>query len=159
MVIGYDDPNLDFDPAGKFYSSQDYGLASLYEWHGNHYWFVGVVDAALVAGNLVEWSTTSGYVTNDRAGGSSAGRLPAGVAIIATPVGGFCFIQCSGTGTKTLTTDGSVAAAEYLMPHATTDGGVDTMAAGNEESHFGMAMAADATNDLVAGVWILKTCM
>lgn len=160
MTVGFDDPNLTIDPARSFSSDQtNYSVGYLYEWHGNFYWFVGVVDAALSAGDLVEWSSTSGYVTKDRAGGSSVGRCPAGVAICSCPVGGFTFIQCSGTGTQDLTTDEGVSAADYLMPHATTDGGVDTMAAGSEESHFGLALAADSSTTLAAGKWIFKTCI
>lgn len=143
-------------PDSKYWTEDEYGVGKLFTWQGEFYRFVGVVDAALAEGNLVEYASTPGYVTNDRSGGSSVGRAPAGVAVTACPVGSFCFVQASGVGLSDLTTDGGVAAAEYLMPHATTDGGVDTMADGSEESVFGMAFAADASTTLAAGKYILK---
>ena len=159
MAVGFDDPNLDIDPTSAWWTDgqTEYSVGYLYEWHGNHYWYVGVVDGALTAGDVVTWATTSGYVTP--ADTSSAGLFPAGVAVHACPVGGFCFIQCSGVGTQDLTTDGNVAATNALQPAGTPDGTAIPNAAGSEESHFALAFAADATTTLAAGKWIFKGCI
>ncbi len=53
-----------------------------WESNGKAYRYVLVEDADLAVGEVVEYSDTSGYeVTNDRSGGSSIGRVVAGVAI------------------------------------------------------------------------------
>lgn len=161
MTIGYYTPELDIDPSGQWFMAPGkYVPGFLYEFGGNHYLFAKVVDIAVTAGWLAEYSTVAPLgetVTADRAGGTSVGRVPAGIAMASTPLGGYCFFQRSGVGVKDLLTDGGLAAADVgIMPHATTDGGVDTTAAGSEESNMGTVSSDDASTAQLAGKYMLK---
>lgn len=123
------------------------------------YKFVLVEDAALAAGNLVCYTTDDNNyeVTKDRADGTSDNSKPAGLAIVAIADGDCGWIQTAGLNEATITTDGSVAADEPLIAHATTDGGADSGAnTDTPNKFFGYALDADATNDLVAGKVMLE---
>lgn len=118
---------------------------------GKAYKYILVEDAALAVGNVVEYSDTSGYeVTKDRAGGSSLGRVVAGVALGTISDGYYGWIQVKGLNTYTKT-DGSVAVGDPLVPHASTDGIADTAESGStavntEAQVFGYALVADTTS-------------
>lgn len=114
---------------------------------GNAYKYVLVEDMNLVAGDVVEYSDTTGYeVTKDRAGGASLGRFVAGVAVGAITDAQYGWIQVSGK--VTVKTDGGVAAGDRLVPHASVDGRADTEANGStvvvtSGQVFGFALATD----------------
>lgn len=114
---------------------------------GKAYRYVLAEDADLAAGDVVEFSDTTGYeVTNDRSGGSSVGRVVAGVAVGTITDGQYGWIQVSGVGT--VKTDGGVSAGDALVPHASVDGQADTAASGStvtntEAQVFGYALATD----------------
>ncbi len=94
--------------------------------NGNIYRYVLVEDAALADGDVVEYSDTSGYeVTKDRAGGSSIGRMVAGVAVGTIADASYGWIMVSGRH-DAVKTDGGVTAGDRLVPHATSDGVADT---------------------------------
>lgn len=118
---------------------------------GNVYKYILVEDATLAKGHVVEYSDTSGYeVTKDRAGGSSLGRIVAGVALGAITDAYYGWIQVAGLNTYTKT-DGSVAVGDALVPHASTDGIADTAESGStavntEAQVFGYALVADTTS-------------
>jgi len=117
---------------------------------GNIFRYIQVEDANLVAGDVVEYADTTGYlVTKDRAGGSSVGRFVAGVAVSAITDGNYGWVQVSGVAT--VTTDGGVVKGDRLVPHATADGQADTETAGTTSGQvFGVALADDVSNDVTA---------
>lgn len=124
---------------------------------GKAYKYVLIEDAAVANGDVVEFSDTSGYeVTKDRAGGSSIGRVVAGVAVATVSDGNYGFIQVSGKHSS-VKTDGGVAAGDVLIPHATYDGKADTAAdsstgTGTDGQRFAFALAADDTSASTARV-------
>ena len=83
------------------------------------------------------------YVNNDMAGGTGLGTFPMGVAISAIPENNYGWIQVGGLGYVSIT-DGSVAANDFIVNDTGADGGCDTMADGEEEQVFAMAIAADS---------------
>lgn len=115
------------------------------------YKYVQVEDMNLAVGDVVEYSDTTGNeVTKDRAGGSSIGRVAAGVALGTVTDGNYTWIQVQGLNTY-VKTDGSVAASDPLVPHASSDGVADTAASGStvtntEGQVFGYALVADTTS-------------
>jgi len=118
---------------------------------GNAFKYVRAEDGALAVGDVVEYSDTSGYeVTKDRSGGSSLGRVVAGVALGTITDAYYGWVQVTGLNTYTKT-DGSVAVGDALVPHATADGQADTAASGStvantEAQVFGYALVADTTS-------------
>lgn len=115
------------------------------------YKYVQVEDANLAIGDVVEYSDTTGNeVTKDRAGGASIGRVVAGVALGTITDGYYGWIQVGGLNTY-CKTDGSVAAGDALVPHASSDGVADTAASGStvtntEAQVFGYSLVADTTS-------------
>lgn len=106
----------------------------------------------LALGDVVEYNTAAnGYkVTKDRAGGTSIGRIPAGVALGAITAGQYGWIQVAGLNTY-CKTDGSVAAGDALVPHATADGQADTATSGSTvvitaAQTFGYSLVADTSS-------------
>lgn len=120
-------------------------LGSLTFYNGKYYKFVQFKDAVTYVASpamVVTWADTAcTTVTNDRAGGSSIGQIPAGVVCAVMTQNYYGFIQVTGVVTVG-PTDGSVATAELVVPHATTDGGVDTFSSTLEP--FGVALADDS---------------
>ncbi len=108
-------------------------LGSLVFYGGKFYKFVQYLDAVTYVASpamILEWGDTAcTTVTPDRAGGTSLGRMPAGAACVAGTAAliqnHYAFIQCTGVVTAG-PVDGSIGAGEMVMPHATTDGGLDT---------------------------------
>lgn len=94
---------------------------------------------------IVEYANTAGTaVTNDRAGGSSLGRTPAGVMNTNGDIpaqNDYGYIQLTGIVTVG-PTDGAVALGEMVMAHATTDGGADTWTY-TSSAPIGQALADD----------------
>lgn len=115
------------------------------------YKYVLIEDMAVAVGDVVEYSDTSGYeVTKDRAGGSSLGRVAAGVALGTITDAYYGWIQVAGLNTYTKT-DGSVAVGQGIVPHATSDGVADSVESGStavntEAQVFGYALVADTTS-------------
>jgi hypothetical protein len=127
---------------GKVYINHDNGKA---------YRYVQVVDIAAAKGDSLAYAdATTGYVVSiDRSGGSSVGLLAAGVAITAITKDYYGWIQVSGIHSA-VRCDGSVAAGDRLVLHASYDGRADTEANGSTVAVtsgqvFGMALAADST--------------
>lgn len=105
---------------------------------------------ALCAGSVSDLNIVSG----DRSGGSAINTTPRGVAVGAFPKDSYGWILVRGYKANVLS-DGSVAAGEALVAHASTDGGVDSGAAGstvaiNVHQSFGLAQAADTTTRVKA---------
>ncbi len=115
---------------------------------GKSYRYVRAEDANITVGQVLEYSDTSGYeVTNDRAGGSSIGRVVAGVAIGSIADASYGWIQVSGRN-ATVNTDGGVTAGQGLVPHATADGRADSESNGSTVTVtsgqvFGYALETD----------------
>lgn len=109
-------------------------------------------DADLAVGDVVEYTTALNgiEVTKDRAGGTSAGRVVAGVALGTITHGYYGWVQVAGLNTY-CKTDGSVAAGNPLVPHVSSDGVADTAEAGStavntEGQVFGYSLVADTTS-------------
>lgn len=126
-------------------------------WEGSKaYKYVLIEDAAVANGDVVEFSDTSGYeVTKDRSGGASIGRAVAGVAIGTITDAYYGWVQVYGRHTA-VKTDGGVAAADVLVPHATKDGAADTGTTAStvvitSGQRFGYALAADTDSTTTAG--------
>lgn len=111
------------------------------------YKYIQVEDAALAIGDVVEYSDITGSeVTKDRSGGSSLGRIVAGVALGTIADGSYGWIQVAGLNTY-VKTDGSVAAGEAIVPHASTDGVADSVVASTTAHQvFGYSLVADTTS-------------
>jgi hypothetical protein len=88
-------------------------------------------------------------VTNDYVGGTAIGTAASatvppmivGFACSAVTADYYGYVQI--TGRSVCLTDGGVSAGNFLTHHATTDGGLDTMATGTEEQVVGWAPEAD----------------
>ena len=138
---------IGFDPSVISDASPTFTLGEVLSYQGNLFRYIQVVDLATVNGSLLTYSTaTSGFVgTTDRSGGTALAELkPIGVAMGVIAVNQYGFVMVCGTHTAVLS-DGAVVAGESVMPHATTDGTMDTMAAGDEDHVFGVALANDTT--------------
>jgi hypothetical protein len=124
---------------------------------GKAYKYVCVEDTSIAVGDVVEFSDTSGYeVTKDRSGGSSIGRVVAGVAIGTLTHSYYGWIQVYGRNTA-VKTDGGVAVGDALIPHASYDGKADTGTTASTVvitvgQAFGFALAADDTSASTAVV-------
>jgi hypothetical protein len=134
-----------FEPATINLATADYTLGRVLDYAGALYRFVRFVDAVTYApGQSVEWaSMTLNTVTNDRAGGSSLGRIPAGIVVCTMTQNYYGFILVEGYY-ATCKTSGAddIVAGEYIFTHATTDGTVDGSTTWTVGC-FGTATAAD----------------
>lgn len=150
-----DPPMLVEDPSTFDTSAADpeLTLGGVYWYGGDAYRYVQFLDAvAYTANHLCTWANATGTaVTNDRAGGSDVGELkPAGIATRVHTQNYYGFIQI--TGVADVLCDGSVAAGESVIPHATTDGMADTMAGTDEDHVFGVALEADSGSPVTAAI-------
>lgn len=124
------------------------------EWDnaGKSYRYVLVEDANLAANDVVEFSDATGAeVTNDRAGGASLGRSVAGVALGTVTDGQYGVIQTRGLATVKVPANTAVAAGNYLVPHATSDGAVAVATTSTLGQIFAVALAADTATTSAAG--------
>lgn len=116
-----------------------------YSVDGFLYRYIQFKDAvAYVAGHVLAWANATGTaVTNDRAGGGNIGIQAAGIATRVHTQDYYGFMLVQGWHTSVLG-DGSVGAGESVVLDTGVDGGADTMAAGEEDEVFGMALEADS---------------
>lgn len=115
-----------FDPANYNSSSNAEGfvLGQVYDYNGRLFRFYKTVDAVNVLnGMVVEWASTTTYnVTVDRAGGSSLGRNPVGVAVGSVTAGNYGFFLVLGIHSAVRDAANALTAGVKVIPHATTDG-------------------------------------
>jgi hypothetical protein len=130
-------------------TTQKHGLGTL-RYEGNKtYVYVQVVNQAVTVGqSLCVASTADGVVTSDRSGGSQLALCVRGVAVGAIASGSYGWLLKRGVGV--FAGDGSVAAGDGMVPHASEDGDADTVtvssvAAGTEAQVFGFALTNDAS--------------
>lgn len=148
-----------FDPTNTNHVKSLFTVGAIYWLNGIPYRYMQAEDANIAAGNVICWSTTAGKVTADIAGGTSTGK-PAGVAQCAVTDGYFGFFQCGGLGQVAIVTDGAVAADDFLIPHASTNGAVDTGTLGTNDANFlGKALVDDTSTALAAGEYELFNLM
>lgn len=129
---------------------------------GKIYKYVQIEDANVALGDVVEYSDTTGNeVTKDRAGGSSIGRVVAGV-VVSTAItdGQYGWIQAKGVNSY-VKTDGSVTAGAALVPHASTDGVADVADNGStvvntEAQVFGFALNTDTATTTTNCIAVLR---
>jgi hypothetical protein len=123
---------------------------------GKVYQYVKNIDVTAADG----WALTAGdatdptIVSGDRSGGSAINSIPVGVAVGSFPINSYGWVLVRGYKANVLS-DGSVAAGEGLIAHASTDGGVDSAAVGStvtitNHQIFGLALAADTTSRVKA---------
>ena len=119
------------------------------------YKFVLVEDADVEAGDFVCYTTDdNGYEVSETNGENTNDvTQPAGVAMTNITDGYFGWIQTYGLNEVAMTGDGSVAAGEGIMPHATSDGVVDTWAT-NPALLAGQALADDSPTLAVGAVFL-----
>jgi hypothetical protein len=116
----------------------------------------------LAAGEVCCFHTTNtyGHITGTVATSMNNGTagIAAGVAQAAIPTTKYGWLQTSGDGVQALTTDAGVAQGDYLVVNGGTspDGTVDTMADGEEECVFAVALAADSSTTQTAGTYTLN---
>lgn len=151
------------DPTSVNDLSPRYEVGALYEYfhpqYGRGYYrYYRALDAVTyVAGHLCEYADGLGLgVTNDRAGGSSIGRCPAGFACAVFTQNYFGFFQVGGIGITPLLTDQGISAGEGVTPHATTDGACETCGTGIEHQQAAVSMVDDSTAAVAAGSWICR---
>lgn len=147
--------NVNDEIAQHQIGAKAYAYDATYGWRTYRYW--KVADVGVTVGMCVCYSSTTGSVTADFAGGTSL-CMAAGIALGSVTVAYHGWFV-AGTGDYALiNTDGGVAAAgTALVPHS-VNGEVDDMA-GTEEDHvFAVSVAADTTVvDTVVAV-ILHGC-
>ena len=102
-------------------------------------------NVAIADGTCVYGTTVWGAVSPDFAGGQGITTNVVGVGISAIAAGSYGWVQISGYHDK-VKTDGAVAAADFLVGHS-VNGEADTMADGEEEQVFGIALAADTATE------------
>lgn len=139
-----------------------YTPGRIYDYNGKLYRFVQFVDGVAYAdGQSVEYAdATTGYVvTNDRAGGSSIGRVAAGICLRVMTQNYYGFVLVRGFHGTVLTSGAdNIAVGECLITHATTDGTVDGEAANAlTTAVVGVALAADvdAANTVAAMITVV----
>lgn len=148
-----------YPPANSNDSSAAIAAGTEWEIDGGlkRYKYVQAEDAALAANQVVEWSDTGGYeVTKDRAGGSSLGRIAAGVVKGTITDAYFGVIQVAGTASVLVPAGVAVAAGDALVPHATSDGGVAVATTSTEDQIFAVAVGADDATTSAAGTAIAR---
>ena len=129
---------------------QQYPLGALYEdpLVGTKFRYMkfteGTAAVDATVGHVVIWDGAVADWTNTLDVSDEAVTMPAGFAQAAFSNNEFGWFQTAGPNRKNITTDGGVAAHEKLVVH-TTDGTVDTMAAGEEHHVVGVALADDGT--------------
>ncbi len=121
------------------------------------YRYILVEDANLAANDVVEYSDTTGTeVTNDRAGGSSVGRVAAGVALATVTDAQYGVIQVEGVATMKVPAATAISAGNALVPHATSDGAVAVATTSTEDQIFAVALGADTATTSAAGTVTAK---
>ena len=121
------------------------------------YKYVQAEDAAMAANQVAEWSDTGGYeVTIDRAGGSSLGRIAAGVVKGTVTDAYFGVIQVAGTCSVLVPAAVAVSAGDALVPHATTNGGVAVATTSTLDQIFAVAVGADDATTSAAGTCVAR---
>lgn len=138
-------------------SSESVSVGTRWDKGSKSYRYVQVEDAALSANDVVEYSDTTGNeVTPDRAGGSSVGRVAAGVSLASVSDGNFGVIQTGGVATMLVAAGTAIAAGNALVPHATSDGAVAVATTSTEDQIFAVALGADTATTSAAGTVTAK---
>ena len=132
-------------------ATQKGATGQIYIKEDKSYRYFKVKDLALAAGNVVEYSTTSGAVTKDRSGGTSVGRTSAGVAVGTVTSGNYGWVQTSGRASVTVPAGVAIAAGALVTTHATSDGGVITATTATFRNAFAVALGADTATTSAAG--------
>jgi len=120
------------------------------------YKFVLVEDQAAVVGQVACYTTDDNAYEISTKNGEGVNDIRQGAGLVVTAIAdGDCgWIQTYGLSDADITTDGNVAAGEALIPHATTDGGVDSSTGTSVYAPFdivGQALDADTGTTLAAG--------
>lgn len=135
-----------------------YTTGTIRQYAGKIYKYVKNIDLTAANGWALCAASASDptVVSGDATGGSSINSVPVGVAVGAIPQNSYGWILVHGYHSSVIS-DGSVAAGESLVKHATTDGGVDSAASGSTvvitvHQSFGLALANDTTSRVKAHI-------
>ena len=141
-------PSCHLDPTTVNDATPKATPGHLYEWQGGIYRYVQLKDSVTyVKGHtLLAAATDLTAATNDTSGGSALGLKCIGIAQAVYTTDYYGYIMVSGV--CDVIGDGSVAAGEFVIQG--TDGVADTMADGEEEQVFGMALEDDDSNVIFA---------
>ena len=118
------------------------------------YKLVLMEDGDSTAGNLAVYTTDdNGYEISVTNGENTAdNNQPAGLIVSAITDGNVGWIQTYGLNDVAMVTDGGVSAGENLIPHATTDGGMDSAGANDILANIaGHALDDDTGSALAIG--------
>lgn len=155
VLASFDPANYNSTTGTGYTLGQDYSNGD-----GNIYRFFLTTDAVnITVGMVVEWASTTAFtVTVDRAGGSSLGRIPAGVAMGGVTAGRYGFFLVRGRHTAIRENAGGgagaiTAAGQKAIPHATTDGDAK-IATAYTDNWFAVSLAATSGNVFPAEVRI-----
>jgi hypothetical protein len=144
-------------PLGTNDASPQWDVGSLYYHNGAFFRYVKFLDAVTYAvGDVCEWGTGWNTVSNDRSGGTSIGRCPAGICLADMTQNYYGFIQVAGTNISRIFCDDAAAAAGSWLVSHTVDKECDIMAAGEEQQVFGFAIIVGAANYLATGSVVIK---
>lgn len=149
---------------GTFTSSPKHTLGQEITVGNKTYRYVQFKDAVTyVEGHSLEYADTGlTTVTNDRAGGSSLGRISAGALPIVNgnvpTEGQYGWFQTKGPATLLTSGADDIAVGEAVFCHATTDGTCDGASASTfSTGNLGVAVAADV--DAANTVLVMLNCM
>ncbi len=115
-------------------------------------------DGDSTAGNLAVYTTDdNGYEISVTNGENTAdNNQPAGLIVTAIADGKVGWIQTYGLSLFAMVTDNDVSTGENVVPHATTDGGLDSAGANDILANVaGHALDADTGTALAAGLVFL----
>ena len=138
----------DVDTSAKLPLGYEYHEPASNDNLGDKVWIYILADEALAVGDIVQVNPDWGspFHGHKSDGGNTNSEL-IGVAQHAIASASYGFVLKRGYAAY-IQGDGSVAAGESVMCHASTDGMADTWAAGSaaEEKIFGLAFTADAAD-------------
>lgn len=127
-------------------------LAQIRIYENAEYRYYRVKDLAVAGTQVVEYSSTTDAVTKDRSGGSSIGRTVAGVAAATVSAGNYGWMQVSGSVSVLTPAGVALAAGDLVVPHATSDGGVNKATTATFRHAFAVALSADTATTAGAGI-------
>lgn len=127
-------------------------LAQIRIYENAEYRYYRVKDLAVASTQVVEYSTTTDAVTKDRAGATSIGRTVAGVAVATVSAGNYGWMQVSGSVSALTPAAVAIAAGDLVVPHATSDGGINKATTATFRQAFAVALSADTATTSGAGV-------
>lgn len=123
----------------------------------------GAGDNAWSAGRVLEWASATDYLaTTDRAGSSSLGRIPCGIAMAAVPKNGYGLVLVAGLHPAVKITAGTANVGRRQTSGATVGDGTDCVNA--YDPSYGVALTASGSGTYAVyvrmhGGWTVATAL